>query len=81
MNYRLIHQDFAHHHSATPIEQIGNWQVYAETDVAAGWPHNGVRLAMEMDEDQLADLRKRDKASSVDPKPLPKLETEPDLLN
>jgi len=71
MPYRVIHQNFAHHHPATPLEQVGNWQVYDEAAVAAGWPGNGVRLAMELDETQLAALRERDVATSVEPLPLP----------
>lgn len=76
--YRVIHQDFAHHHPATPIEHVGNWQVYHAADVAYGWPHNGVRLALEATAEQVEYLRANDKASPVNPLPLPEPEPEPE---
>jgi hypothetical protein len=76
--YRVIHQDFAHHHDASPVEHVGNWKVYLASDVAYGWPHNGHRLALEMTADQIAWLRANDKASPVNPQPIPEPQPEPE---
>ena len=68
--FRIIHQDFAHHCSATPIDKAGNWQVYDLADVPYGWPNNGHRMALEATTSQL-DVLRGEEALPVDPKPLP----------
>jgi hypothetical protein len=76
MLFRIIHQDFAHHQPANPIETAGNWKVYNLADVPYGWPNNGHRMALEATEAQLVILRS-EAALPVDPKPLPGSAPEP----
>jgi hypothetical protein len=78
--YRVIHQDFAHHHPATPIEHVGNWQVYHAADVEYGWPHDGHRLALEATAEQVEYLRVNDKQAPVVVRPLPDVTPEPELI-
>lgn len=68
--FRIIHQDYAHHQAATPVDTAGNWKVYALTDVPYGWPNNGHRMALEATDSQLAALRDEE-LLPVDPRPLP----------
>lgn len=71
MKYRLVHQDFAHHTDAEPIDTAGPWKVYNLADVPYGWPGNGVRLAIEGTDEELTYIRNRFPAEPVDPRPLP----------
>lgn len=62
--YRIIHKNFSHHTTATPIDTVVNWKVYNFSDVPYGWPDcvdgSGHRLALEADQAQLDYLAQND---------------------
>jgi hypothetical protein len=70
---QIVWQNWAHHIGVPWEERIGEWCVFRAGTVPYGWPGEGIRLAIELTTEELAELRKSTPAvvSPITPAPLP----------
>ena len=72
----IVWQDWAHHVEASPIENIGGWQVFNPEEISENWPYNGKQLVLKMTKEQLTLLRDQAKnvtAPAITPQPIPNI--------